>query len=123
MPHELGGLSITLRTAMAARIARASNDAQLAELFEHAANVPFDATLSEIASGRAVATDDARLAALIRHLDLVTSTPWMVERETIETLRTKGIDEADIVRLAQLASCISYIVRVIAGLRVLGELK
>ncbi len=123
VPRAPGGLSPALRAAMAARIARTSNETQLAELFERAAGAAFDAALAEIASGRTVVAADARLAALVKHLDLVTATPWMAEREAIEALRARGVDEADIVRLSQLASCISYIVRVVAGLRALGELK
>lgn len=65
---------------------------------------------------------DPKLAAIIRHVDLVTQRPKDATRDDIDTLREAGVAGADIVRLAELIAFINYQIRVAAGLRLLGEI-
>src|SRR6266568_9372441 len=70
--------------------------------------------------GGAVASD-ARLAAIVAHADLLTIAPREATRGRIEALKVAGIEEADIVRLSELAAFVNYQARVIAGLRLLTD--
>jgi uncharacterized protein YciW len=65
---------------------------------------------------------DARLAAILRHVDMVTRTPRQATRADIEALKAAGVEEADIVRLSELVAFVSYQARVIAGLRLPGRM-
>ena len=104
-PQDPGGLSHPERFALAARIAQLSGDAKLAAHYTaHAANLPAD----------------ARMTAILRHTDLVTLTPKDATAADIAALQEAGVDTADIVRLSQIIAFVSYQVRVIAGLRLIG---
>jgi uncharacterized protein YciW len=105
-PHDPGGLSPELRFALAARIARLSGDDRLAAYYAEA-------------SGGEPAVD-ARMTAILRHVDLVTLTPRDATPDDILTLRNAGVSTADIVRLSQVIAFVSYPVRDIAGLRLMG---
>lgn len=121
LPRDPGGLSRGERAAFAARMARHNGQAALATHYsdllgrtdEAKALAPFCAS-SQI-------PDDARLAALIRHIDLLTCEPRGATRGSIDALRTAGIAEPDIVRLSELAAFVNYQVRVIVGLALIGE--
>jgi uncharacterized protein YciW len=58
----------------------------------------------------------------MRHVDLVTQSPKSATRGHIDALRDAGVAEADIVRLAELIAFVNYQLRVVAGLRLLGEI-
>ena len=103
-PDEPGGLSHTLRFMLAERIARLSGDETLAAHYAGHGEVPMD----------------DRMAAILRHVDLVTLTPREATRNDIEALQTAGVTTADIVRLSQVIAFVSYQIRVIAGLRLMG---
>ncbi len=65
---------------------------------------------------------DAQAAAIVAHSDLLTLRPRDATKADIEKLKTSGMGEPDIVRLAELAAFISYQARVIKGLQALkGE--
>ncbi len=117
-PREAGGITPAERTALACRMARLSGEEPLAAHYEK---------LMPQAGGRVAEPSfkgggDTRLAALIRHVDLVTQSPKDATRDDIAALRDAGITEADIVRLAELIAFINYQIRVTAGLRLLGEI-
>ncbi len=103
-PEDPGGISLAERRAIAARIARLNGDGALAA---HYGAEPGDPT-------------DKRQAAILRHVDLVTTNPKQATRGDIDALRTAGVPEADIVRLSQLIAFVNYQVRVIAALRLIG---
>ena len=65
---------------------------------------------------------DRRLTALIRHVDLVTREPKTATRQDIRALQEAGVAEADIVRLAELIAFINYQIRVVAGIKLMGEI-
>lgn len=122
-PHVVGGISTAERAALACRIARLNGDKTLAEHYiQLIPHVDDDAAIRQIADPSFSGGEDTRLAALIRHVDLVTQSPKDATREHIVALKDAGIAEADIVRLAEISAFINYQVRVIAGLRLLGEI-
>lgn len=120
LPRDPGGLSHAERAALAARMAAWNADPALAahyrNLLERAGRTP---VLTAIAAGEA-AEADPRLAAIIRHADLLTRRTRDASRNDIAGLVAAGVAEPDIVRLAELAAFVNYQARVIAGLRLLG---
>lgn len=124
LPREPGGIGHAERAALAVCMARANADAALAdhyrELLRRAGASP---ALLAIAEGTDPAADtDARLHAIVRHVDLVTLSPRDATKADIAALVTAGLSEPDIVRLAELIAFVNYQARVIAGLRLLGAL-
>ncbi|RUL99301.1 CMD domain-containing protein [Rhizobium chutanense] len=119
LPRDPGGLSHGLRAALAARMARHNNNEALAGhydgLVERAAE---NATALLVQPGTNV--DDGRTAEIVRHADRLTLAPRDSTRGHIETLRSVGVGDADIVRLSELAAFVNYQVRVIAGLVLIG---
>jgi uncharacterized protein YciW len=122
LPREPGGISHAERAAFAVRMARANADDALAEhyrgLLRRAGESP---ALLAIADGSAADTD-ARLRAIVRHVDLVTLSPKDATKADIAALKTTGLSEPHIVRLAELIAFVNYQARVIAGLRLLGAI-
>ena len=122
-PADPGGLSHALRAALALRIARLNGERD----FEgHFARL-LDRVEADIATRRAadLAFDgggDAKIAALIRHVDLVAADPKSASGGDIELLRQAGVPDADIVRLSELIAFVSYQIRVVAGLKLMRAL-
>lgn len=122
-PRIPGGITPAERAAFACRMARLNGEQTLAEHYAQLIpHVDDDAAVEQIADPAFSGDGDLRLAALIRHIDLVTLAPKDATRENITVLKDAGIAEADIVRLAEIIAFINYQVRVIAGLRLLGEI-
>jgi uncharacterized protein YciW len=67
------------------------------------------------------ADGESRLAAILRHVDLVTLTPKQATRVNIEALSAAGLDDRDIVALAGLIAFVNYQVLVVAGLKMLRD--
>lgn len=105
-PKEPGGLSHADRFTLAARMARLSGDDQLAAAYAKAAG--------------AAPAANPRMAAIMRHADLVTRSPRDATAADIAALQSAGVAAADIVRLSQLIAFVSYQVRVVAGLRLMA---
>lgn len=104
-PEDPGGLPQPLRFALAARIARLGGDAELA---------------AHYAAGGTLPEADARLTAILRHVDLIATSPREATRADIEALKAAGVAPDDIVRLSQVIAFVSYQLRLIAGLRLMG---
>jgi len=121
-PRVPGGISPAERAGLASRIARLNNESTLAEHFAQLMPDTGDSPAVQIADPSFSGDGDPRTSALIRHVDLVTVSPRDATPENITMLTEVGIDDADIVRLAELISFVNYQVRVIAGLRLLGEI-
>jgi uncharacterized protein YciW len=118
-PAAPGGLSHTERAALAARMARRNGDDALARHYE--ALLARSGAAPDVAAIAypAVRPKSPRLAAIVRHIDLLTTEPRSASRADIEALKAAGIAEPDIVRLSELAAFVNYQARVIAGLRLL----
>jgi uncharacterized protein YciW len=117
LPEEPGGLSHGERAALAVRVARLHEESGLADHY---------AKLMERAGATAALADpafkgdgDARLAAVIAYVDLVSLAPKDMVAGDIAALQAAGIGDADIVRLAELVAFLAYQTRVIAGLRLM----
>ena len=122
-PRDPGGLPRPERLAFAARMAAMNADAALAAAYRAELDAEPDATdaLRRLADpADAAPPGTPRLAAMRRHVDLVTRIPRTATRDDVAALRAAGIAEADIVRLAQLIAFVSYQLRVLAGLRLIG---
>jgi uncharacterized protein YciW len=118
MPREPGGLSHGLRAALAARMARQNAQSLLSEHYETLMRQSGEMLASEVSTA-----EQARVAAIVTHADLLTLRPREATRRDVETLRAAGLNEADIVRLAELAAFVNYQARVIRGLQALGGVK
>ena len=123
MPRDTGGVSHAERAALAARMAGWNADpaliAHYRALLAQAGETP---NLADIATGEPVASlpVEPRLAAVIRHVDLLTRQTRDASKADIAALLAAGVTEPDIVRLAELAAFVNYQARVITGLRLLG---
>lgn len=116
IPREPGGLSHAERAALAARMAHQNREEALAALYATRVD---GAALRPIAGGADAPSADRRLAAIVRHVDLLTRSPRDATKGDIEALTAAGLSEPDIVRLSELIAFVNYQVRVIAGLRLL----
>lgn len=112
-PRTPGAISHGLRAALAARMARQYEVPTLVEHYEKLIQKGSDN--DELQDGRT----DAQTAAIVAHSDLLTLRPRDATRADIEKLKASGVDEPDIVRLAELAAFVSYQARVIKGLQAL----
>ncbi len=115
LPREPGGLSHGLRAALAARMARQNAQLQLAAHYDDLAR-----RSGEMPPSEAPPPEQARIAAITAHADLLTLRPRDAMRGDIEALKAAGLDEPDIVRLTELAAFVNYQARVIRGLQALG---
>ncbi|CAH1651158.1 CMD domain protein [Hyphomicrobiales bacterium] len=118
-PKAPGGLSHAVRAALATRMALWLGDEALAAHYRTLlAEAGTAATeLADTVAAMDVMPAEQRLAAIVRHADLVTREPRAATRADIEALEAAGLGEADIVRLSELAAFVNYQARVIAGFR------
>ncbi len=113
-PKDAGRWSHALRAALAARIARLNDEADLAA--RYAADAGAFAALADPAEDGA-ALD---LAPVVAFMDRVAANTRNVGGGDISGLQDAGISDADIVRLAELNAFLAYQIRVIAGLRLMA---
>ena len=120
-PEPTGGLTHAERAALACRIAQLNNDNSLAAHFEDMIQFSENIKLiSDITDTGFKGGDDPRIRAIIRHTDLVTALPREATDADICALRSVGVADEDIVRLSELIAFVSYLVRVLAGLRLMA---
>lgn len=115
LPKDPGGLSHGLRAALAARMARQNAHGPLASHYEALLLRSGEKDGSSVEPA-----EQARIAAIVAHCDLLTLRPRDAGRGDIDRLKGAGIGDADIVRIAELAAFVNYQVRVIRGLQMLG---
>lgn len=117
-PADDQGLAADLRVALAYRMAALNADQQLMAAWEAqlAALKPSDA-IRALANG---ASDlDPPLAALARHVDLITLTPADARQQHITQLTEAGFSNGQIVALSELIAFVNFQTRVVAGLRLM----
>lgn len=120
-PAEPRNFSYGMRAALAARMAALWKSGELAAHYR-ALLEGEDAGLSAIAEpGTGPADADARLSAILAHVDLVTLAPKEATRANIGKLTAAGLDDRDIVTLAGLIAFVNYQVLVVAGLKMLRD--
>jgi uncharacterized protein YciW len=121
-PREPGAISHAERSALAARMALWNGvDALAVHYRQKLQGLDASGKLSAVAKGEDIEDGDRRLKAIVRHADLVTRAPRNARRDDIEALRRAGLEEADIVRLAELIAFVNYQARVIIGLSFLKD--
>lgn len=122
-PAEPAGLSLVERHAIACRVGLLTNfDAvavwhrgRLAELGASAD------TIAGVTSFPEETMLSDRLRALLRHTDLVTTSPGSAEPEDIQALKAAGLTPTAIVTVGQLIGFLGYEVRAIAVARAFAE--
>ena len=114
-PNEAGRWPHALRAALAARIARANGEEVLAG--RYLADAAAFAALADPSNDGG----EHGLPAVLAFMDKVSTQTRDVDAADIAALKSAGVSDADIVRLAELNAFVSYQVRVIAGLRLLQE--
>ncbi len=122
LPRDPGGLSLGLRAALAARMARQNRNAALADHYDTLVARADEPATAPLADPEATVTEP-RVAEIVRHADRLTVAPRDATQAHIEALRQVGVTDADIVRLAELAAFVNYQVRVLAGLKLMGEMR
>lgn len=123
-PKEPGGLSHGERAALAERITRLNKDDELARHYRACLNsAGADEELLAIADPNRSIDAGERMNAIVRFTDLVTVHPRDATRSDLETLKTAGMAEADIVRLTELLAFVNYQLRVVAGFKLAGSVK
>lgn len=122
-PADPGGVSHAERAALALRVSLREGEAALAERYRalaQQAGAEAEARAAEDLSGDGSAAGE-RLAALLRHADMVALRPGECGQADIDRLLALGLSSRDVVAVTQLVSFVPYQVRLLAGLRALME--
>lgn len=119
-----GGLGSLERFAAALRVATVNQSLSLAAHYRaRLSTEPGGLALTHaIDTGTGGAAITSRLAAILRHVELLTSRPSEASRADLTTLAAQGLSEADIVTLSQIVAFVAYQVRVVAGLALITEI-
>ena len=122
-PKDPRNFSHALRAAIAARMADLWKAEELARHYRGLLDQEgLTAELQNVTdSGWTPADAQSRLAAILRHVDLVTLKPKEATRANIEALYAGGLDDRDIVTLAGLIAFVNYQILVVAGLKMLRD--
>ncbi len=116
-PQDPGKLTHVERAALAARMARLNNDPSMARYYEARVAGVEDVALS---APETLPGIDGGMAALVRHVDLVTTRPRDATGDDIDVLKAAGWHESDIVRISELIAFVNYQLRLVAGLRLMS---
>jgi CMD domain protein len=121
-PEDPAGVSRIERESIALRVALLSSNPALADhhrvRLQQLDAVETIAAIEQFPNGPAL---PGRLAAILRHTDLLTTDPGGASRPAIDELRAQGLGARDIVTIAQLIAYLSFKVRVLACLRLFAE--
>lgn len=115
-PVDAGGFSHIERAALACRIARINNNPVVAQHFDKYVT---DAKTKNICEPTYDGGVDRRLKAVLFFTDFVSSNPKDFSEPDITALKSAGVTEADIVRLAELNGYMAFVIRVVEGLALL----
>lgn len=118
-PRDAGAWPIALRAALAARIAAHNALPELSERYLRM----IEADEFNILADPANDGSTLGLAHVITFMDSVTVQPRDITGSDIRALQEHDVNDADIVRLSELNAFMAYQVRLITGLKLLGEAK
>jgi alkylhydroperoxidase domain protein len=107
-PEASTGLSDAERLTVAARVASLHGD--------QPATSHYNACLAAVSA----AGSSPRLDAMLRHAELLATRPVAARPEDLQALADAGLSTPEIVTLSQIVGFVSFQVRVLAGLRLLG---
>lgn len=127
-PPELFGLRPVERFATALRVATIHDAAEATEhyrqrLVEAGASPEIVAAAALQDAGSASQSDPAvppRLQAILTHADLLATHPVDATPDHLQALADAGLATVEIVQLSQIVAFISFQVRVVAGLKLIG---
>lgn len=105
LPPDPGAFSHAERALVARRVAELSGDEALAMHYKSLM--------------RAEPPDSPQLRAMLRHAEMLATSPGQATRADLEALQAAALSVAEIVTLSQLVALVSHQVRVVAGLRMM----
>lgn len=116
-------LSTTERWLIAIRTASQTNSSAVVDWYSaEAIRSGVDAAAIEKAADASKPwAGEPRMAAMMRHVDLIVTHPVDSSRADIEALSDAGLSPAGIVALSQVVAYVSYQLRLVAAFRALGE--
>lgn len=122
-PADLGGVSRVERGLVALRSALPTGSTLLIDhyrdyLAQHGAAPELVAAASAASLGEPLSP---RLVAILRHVDLLTHEPIAATPAHLAQLQEAGLSTPDIVTISQLIAFVSFQVRTLSGLQLLGE--
>lgn len=122
-PADPAGVSLVERALIALRVAFLNESAALAAHYRQrldALGVPVEKSeaVEHFPAGAALTE---RERAILRHVDLLTNEPRAATQAKMADLLANGLGARDIVTIAQLITFLSFQVRLLAGLQLLGE--
>ena len=122
-PASAAAFPVVDRLLVAVRVASHTGSTAVAAWYAGlAANAGVSAaTIDRVRDVATPWTDETPLGAAIRRADLVTTRPSATEPADVQTLKDAGLSPAGILSLSQTIAFVSYQLRLIAGLRALGE--
>ena len=118
-PEEPGGFSQAERAAISSRMCRLNDEAKLANYYSDL--IPNSADETKIININYLGGGNRRLGAILRHVDLVTTSPKDASEADIRSLENSGISTEDIVRLSELIAFVNYEIRVVKGIRLMEK--
>jgi CMD domain protein len=115
-------LPVADRAVVAIRVASHTGSSQVAAWFDAIAREEGvePATIARATDVGDFWSDESRLAAAIRHADLLVTAPSEATPSDLEALKRAGYSPAAIVALSQTIAFVTYQVRLVAGLRALA---
>ena len=119
-PQEPGGITYTFRAALAGRISSLHEEFGLADHYKSL--IPHNDPAIGIVDPSLSLSYSATIEAMIKHSDIVTKNPRTVDDTDIKTLEANGLTTSDIVRLSEIIAFMNYAIRVIKGIRLMGEI-
>lgn len=116
-------LPLTVRHLVAVRVASFTRSAAVVDWYAALADTAGIAgdVLARVKDIATPWTDASELGAAIRHADLLTARPSDARRSDLQALKDAGFTPAGILSISQTIAFVSYQLRLIAGLRALGE--
>jgi CMD domain protein len=122
-PADEAGVSRVERALIALRAATKAPSREVAAHYRERARTlgADEALIAAVEQFPAGGELTSRLAAILRHTDLLTLAPHTASRAAIAALHEAGLTTSNIVSIAQLIAFVSFQVRLAAGLRLLKE--
>ena len=122
-PADEAGLSRVERGLSALRVAVLEESAPLIAHYRGylAQNGADEQLVAAIEQSPITVTLSPRLVAILAHVDRLTNEPRVATPEDLAGLKAQGLSDANIVSLSQLIAFLSFQVRAIVGLQLLGE--
>jgi CMD domain protein len=122
-PEDEAGVSRIERGLIALRVAVLDESAPLIEHYRAylaTQNAPLE-LISATESAKLDAPLTPRLLAILEHVDRLTDEPRVATPAHLAGLKAHGLSDANIVTISQLIAFLSFQVRAIVGLQLLGE--